>query len=102
MNSIKREVDSMADIQQPTPLKRQRIVGDESSVKVVENVPLFPSIIELDGISNFDTLNMDVFEEPKEFVTVDGADPDSVILLADKSGSAIEKQKEPARVRCFQ
>jgi hypothetical protein len=102
MNSIKREVDSMADIQQPRPLKRQQLVEDESSVKVVENVPLFPSIIELNGTSIFDTLNMDVFEEPKEFFTLDGADPNSVILLADESRSEIEKQKEPARVRCFQ
>ncbi|KAF8860512.1 hypothetical protein BDZ45DRAFT_575670, partial [Acephala macrosclerotiorum] len=67
INSIKREVDSMADIQQSRPLKRQRIVGGESSIKVVENVPLLPSIIELDGISTSDTLNMDTFEEQKEF-----------------------------------
>ncbi|PMD66222.1 uncharacterized protein K444DRAFT_607661, partial [Hyaloscypha bicolor E] len=49
MNSIKGEVDSMADTQQPRPLKRQRIVGDESSFKVVENVPLLGSAHQVLG-----------------------------------------------------
>ncbi|KAJ8067482.1 hypothetical protein OCU04_004826 [Sclerotinia nivalis] len=93
MNFIKRELDSMADIQQPRPFKRQRIVGDQSSVKVVENVPLSPSIIELDRISVFETLNMDAFEEPMEYFALDCAESNSVILLADESGSEIEKQE---------
>ena len=101
MNSIKHEVDSMTDVQQPKPLKRQRILRDESSVKVVEDVPLSPSIIEPDRISNSDMLNLEAFEGPEELFALDGEGPDSVILLTDESGSEIEKQEGHAQVRCF-
>jgi hypothetical protein len=101
MNSIKREVDSTADVQQHRPLKQQRIVAYDSSAKGVENIPLSPSIIEVDEVSILDALDGDAFEEPKEFFALDSADFDSVILLADESVSEIEKEEELAPVRCF-
>jgi hypothetical protein len=92
----------MADFQQPRPFKRQRIDRDEASLKVVENVPLSPSIIELDRISASDTLNIGAIEKPVEHVVMDSAEPDSLISLVDKSGSEIEKQEEHTQVRCLE
>ncbi|APA11535.1 hypothetical protein sscle_08g063050 [Sclerotinia sclerotiorum 1980 UF-70] len=66
MNFIKHELDFMTVIQQPGPFKRQRIIGNEWSVKVVEDIPLSLSIIELDMISVSDMLNTDAFQEPTE------------------------------------
>ncbi|PQE23247.1 hypothetical protein CJF31_00006988 [Rutstroemia sp. NJR-2017a BVV2] len=88
----------MADFQQTGPFKRQRIVRNEASLKVVENVPLSPSIIQLDRISTFDTLRMDEFGEPVEYFAWAGAEPNSVMLLADESKSEIEKEEEHTRI----
>jgi hypothetical protein len=101
MNSIKHDADSMTDVQQPNPLKRKRILRDESFVNVVEDVSFSPSIIKPDRTSNFDMVNLEAFEEPEELFALDSASrPDSLILLRDESGAEIEMQ-EHARVRCF-
>jgi hypothetical protein len=102
INVIERESNSMADFQQHRPFKRQRIDRDEASLKAVENVPLPPSIIELDRISASDTLSMSAFEKPVEHVVMDSPEPDSLILLVDKSGCEIEKQEEHTQVRCLE
>jgi hypothetical protein len=92
----------MADFQQTGPFKRQRIVKDEASLKVVGHVPSSPSITELDRISTFDTSRMDEFGETMEYFACASAEPNSVMLFLDESKSEMEKEEEYTRVRCLE